>query len=72
MLGDNIFAAHALVELPSRAAAEAQGASVFAYQVNDPGTLWCGARFDAEGRALSLEENPPSLSLFAVTGPVFL
>ena len=54
VLGDNIFYGHALVELLGRAAAKPSGASVFAYQVNDP-ERYGVVEFDAEGRALSLE-----------------
>jgi glucose-1-phosphate thymidylyltransferase len=71
VLGDNILYGHALVELLGRAAAKPSGASVFSYQVNDP-ERYGVVEFDAEGRALSLEEKPAQpKSRFAVTGLYF-
>ena len=71
VLGDNIFYGHALADLLGKAAAKTSGASVFAYQVNDP-ERYGVVQFDAEGQALSLEEKPAQpKSRFAVTGLYF-
>lgn len=71
VLGDNIFYGHALGELLGRANAKATGASVFAYQVNDP-ERYGVVEFDRDGQALSLEEKPSKpKSRFAVTGLYF-
>lgn len=71
VLGDNIFYGHALGELLGRANAKTTGASVFAYQVNDP-ERYGVVEFDREGQALSLEEKPSKpKSRFAVTGLYF-
>jgi glucose-1-phosphate thymidylyltransferase len=71
VLGDNIFYGHALADLLGKAAAKTSGASVFAYQVNDP-ERYGVVQFDADGQALSLEEKPAQpKSRFAVTGLYF-
>jgi glucose-1-phosphate thymidylyltransferase len=71
VLGDNIFFGHDFVPLISRARAREQGATVFAYPVNDP-QRYGVVEFDAQGRALSIEEKPKSpKSRYAVTGLYF-
>jgi glucose-1-phosphate thymidylyltransferase len=70
-LGDNIFYGHGLPELLRRAAGQPQGATVFAYWVRDP-ERYGVVEFDAEGRAVSLEEKPVKpRSPWAVTGLYF-
>ncbi len=71
ILGDNIFFGHDFVPLINRARERAQGATVFAYPVNDP-QRYGVVEFDAQGRALSIEEKPKSpKSRYAVTGLYF-
>ena len=71
ILGDNIFYGHELSSQLKRAADRTSGATVFAYQVNDP-ERYGVAEFDKSGRVISLEENPTvPKSRFAVTGIYF-
>ncbi|RPJ78126.1 MAG: glucose-1-phosphate thymidylyltransferase, partial [Acidobacteria bacterium] len=71
ILGDNIFYGHNLPHLLSTAAARAEGATVFAYHVNDP-QRYGVVTFDEAGRATSLEEKPSApKSKYAVTGLYF-
>jgi glucose-1-phosphate thymidylyltransferase len=70
-LGDNIFHGDSFPATVQRAAARDSGATVFAYQVKDPERYGVVA-FDAQGRAMSLEEKPKApKSNFAVTGLYF-
>jgi len=70
-LGDNIFYGHGLPEDLRRAAERKAGATVFAYQVRNP-ERYGVVEFDADGRAVSLEEKPKSpRSNWAVTGLYF-
>ena len=71
VLGDNIFYGHDFAALLRRANAQTVGATVFAYHVNDPERYGVVA-FDADQRALSIEEKPSSpKSNYAVTGLYF-
>jgi glucose-1-phosphate thymidylyltransferase len=68
ILGDNIFYGNDLSDLMQAADQKAGGATVFAYQVSDP-ERYGVVDFDAQGRALSIEEKPRQpRSDFAVTG----
>jgi glucose-1-phosphate thymidylyltransferase len=70
-LGDNIFYGHGLPELLRGAAERTPGATVFAYWVRDP-SRYGVVEFDADGRAVSLEEKPAKpRSPWAVTGLYF-
>jgi len=71
VLGDNIFYGHDLQIQLLQATEQQQGATVFAYHVQDPERYGVVA-FDAQGRATSLEEKPTSpKSNYAVTGLYF-
>ncbi len=68
VLGDNIFHGHELAQDLQAAAQRTQGATVFAYAVNDP-ERYGVVEFDAQRRAISLEEKPTQpKSRYAVTG----
>jgi len=71
VLGDNIFHGHEFQGLLGNASTRSQGASVFAYHVQDP-ERYGVAEFNAEGKVLSLEEKPSApKSNYAVTGLYF-
>jgi len=71
VLGDNIFYGHALQQMLLAAAGRPEGASVFAYHVQDPERYGVVA-FDADKRAVSIEEKPlRPRSNYAVTGLYF-
>ncbi|MDQ7998612.1 glucose-1-phosphate thymidylyltransferase RfbA [Luteibacter sp.] len=71
VLGDNIFYGHDLQHLLDDADAQPDGATVFAYHVQDPERYGVVA-FDAAGKASSIEEKPANpKSSYAVTGLYF-
>ncbi|GAA0266957.1 glucose-1-phosphate thymidylyltransferase RfbA [Alteraurantiacibacter aestuarii] len=71
VLGDNIFYGHGLPNLLKNATDCQDGASVFAYRVNNPEAYGVVA-FDADGVASSIEEKPAKpKSNYAVTGLYF-
>ena len=71
VLGDNIFYGHDLAPMLREAAAAGPGATVFAYPVLDP-ERYGVVEFDAERRAISIEEKPVKpKSRYAVTGVYF-
>ncbi len=68
ILGDNVFYGHKMGDMIARAGSEKQGATVFAYHVTDP-ERYGVVEFDAQGKALSIEEKPKQpRSQWAVTG----
>jgi glucose-1-phosphate thymidylyltransferase len=71
VLGDNIFYGHDLQKLVQEANGVEEGATVFAYHVQDP-ERYGVVEFDPQGKAVSLEEKPRQpKSNFAVTGLYF-
>jgi glucose-1-phosphate thymidylyltransferase len=71
VLGDNIFYGHDLQPQLEKAVTQDQGATVFAYHVQDP-ERYGVVSFDKNGRATTLEEKPTiPKSNYAVTGLYF-
>jgi glucose-1-phosphate thymidylyltransferase len=71
VLGDNIFYGHDLVPMLRAADGQQEGATVFAYHVQDPERYGVVA-FDKAGKASSIEEKPAKpKSNYAVTGLYF-
>lgn len=71
VLGDNIFYGMTLPRMLQQAAARTDGATVFAYRVQDP-ERYGVVEFDASGRAISIEEKPTlPKSNFAIVGLYF-
>jgi glucose-1-phosphate thymidylyltransferase len=71
VLGDNLFYGHDFVPLLRAADAQTEGATVFAYHVQDP-ERYGVVEFDAQHRAVSIEEKPRHpKSSYAVTGLYF-
>ena len=71
VLGDNLYHGHDFIELLRSAMLRQDGATVFAYHVNDP-ERYGVVDFDRHGNAISLEEKPlKPKSSYAVTGLYF-
>ncbi|MBQ9487027.1 MAG: glucose-1-phosphate thymidylyltransferase RfbA [Selenomonadaceae bacterium] len=71
VLGDNIFYGADFPKILRHAAANDEGATVFAYYVNNPESYGV-VEFDEDGKAISLEEKPKNpRSNYAVTGLYF-
>jgi glucose-1-phosphate thymidylyltransferase len=71
VLGDNLFYGQGFSSMLKTAAKRERGATVFAYPVDNPEHYGVVA-FDADGKAVSLEEKPRKpQSNFAVTGLYF-
>lgn len=71
VLGDNIFYGQNLTGLVREAQSQTTGATVFAYQVEQP-SAYGVVSFDDQGNAETLEEKPANpKSNFAVTGLYF-
>jgi glucose-1-phosphate thymidylyltransferase len=71
VLGDNVFYGHDFHALLSSAMSRANGATVFAYHVEDP-ERYGVVEFDEGGNVVSLEEKPTRpKSNYAVTGLYF-
>ncbi len=71
ILGDNIFYAEGLSRRLQGVASNAEGATIFAYFVQDPHRYGV-VEMDSAGKALSIEEKPAQpRSHFAVTGLYF-
>lgn len=71
ILGDNIFYGHDIPKKMKDAILRKQGASVFAYHVNDP-ERYGVVEFDNNKKALTIEEKPAQpKSNWAVTGLYF-
>ena len=71
VLGDNIFYGHNLPDLLNSANARPEGATIFAYHVQDP-ERYGVVEFNRQNQAVSLEEKPKSpKSNYAVTGLYF-
>jgi glucose-1-phosphate thymidylyltransferase len=71
VLGDNIYYGHDFTTLLSEADAQTDGATVFAYHVQDP-ERYGVVDFSPDGKAQSIEEKPQQpKSNYAVTGLYF-
>ena len=71
VLGDNLFYGHDFAQALQAASARATGATIFGYQVADPGAYGV-VEFAPDGRVLSIEEKPRQpKSNYAVPGLYF-
>lgn len=70
-LGDNIYYGNNLFDLLNSANERSQGATIFAYQVNDP-QRYGVVEFNDDQKVISLEEKPQyPKSRYAITGLYF-
>jgi glucose-1-phosphate thymidylyltransferase len=71
VLGDNLFFGHGLSDILQRAGKTAEGATIFAYWVDDP-ERYGVVEFDSKGRPVSVQEKPKvPCSNWAATGLYF-
>ena len=71
VLGDNIFYGQHFTDKLASAVARQEGATIFAYHVNDPERFGVVA-FDSDGKVTSIEEKPKApKSRYAITGLYF-
>ena len=71
ILGDNIFYGHDIECILDSASSRTEGATIFAYHVNDP-ERYGVVEFDPDNKVVSLQEKPRQpKSNFAVTGLYF-
>ena len=71
VLGDNIFYGQHFTSILENAVATEQGATIFAYHVNDPERFGV-VEFNSQGKAVSIEEKPAvPKSRYAITGLYF-
>ena len=71
ILGDNIFWGHGFSPSLEKAAAKTNGATLFAYQVDDPSPFGV-VEYDKNNKIVSIEEKPENpKSNFALTGLYF-
>jgi len=71
VLGDNLFYGHEFTDILAEANADNSNATIFGYEVSDP-QAYGVVEFDADGRAISLEEKPANpKSHYAVPGLYF-
>ena len=71
VLGDNLFYGHDFTDILSAADADTSNATIFGYEVSAP-QAYGVVEFNADGRALSLEEKPANpKSHYAVPGLYF-
>jgi glucose-1-phosphate thymidylyltransferase len=71
VLGDNIFYGQHFTNILESAVAREQGATIFAYHVNDPERFGV-VEFDRQGKAVNIEEKPTvAKSRYAITGLYF-
>lgn len=71
ILGDNIFYGHDLESILESATNRSEGATIFAYHVNDP-ERYGVVEFNQNNKVISIEEKPKLVkSNFAVTGLYF-
>jgi len=71
ILGDNLFYGHELAQTVTAANQRESGATIFGYQVKNPG-VYGVVSFDRSGRAVSIEEKPQRpQSNYAIPGLYF-